>query len=120
MKSRNIARSSLLTGFVLTTLAFSTSVIAHQVNGPDGKPTHEHVYKRSTYGSGVVVGHYAQPAGSRGIVIWQGAPNRGYGKAQPGFIIPQGNTPQPSQKQMFQQKPTFTRDQRQIPGFNKK
>ncbi len=119
MKIFNAIRGSLLTGFLLIGLVFSSSLGAHQINGSDGKPTHEHVYKTSPYGTGVTVGHYAQPVGSRGIVIWQVAPSRSYARARPGFRIPREPTPQVSQKQMFRQKPVFRKTQNRVPGLGK-
>jgi len=120
MKTLNAIHSSLLIGFLLTGVVFSSSVIAHELKGLDGKPTHEHVYRRNAYGQGATVGHYAQPAGSRGIVIWQASPSQAYARKQPGFKIPQGHAPQVSQKQMFQQKPVFSKEQSRTPSFGKK
>ena len=119
MKTLNTIDTSLLIGFLLTSLVYSSSVVAHELYGSDGKLTHEHVYKRNAYGKGLTVGHYAQPAGSRGIVIWQASPGQGYARKQPGFRIPQGPAPQVSQKQLFQQAPVFSKYQSRTPGFGK-
>lgn len=120
MKTLNTIHASLIIGFLLTSLAYSSSIVAHELYGSEGKPTHEHVYKRNAYGKGVTVGHYAQPAGSRGIVIWQASPSQGYARKQPGLKIPQGPAPQVSQKQLFRQAAVFSKYQSRTPGFGKK
>ena len=111
---------SLLIGITLLGFAVSSSVTAHQVGDPNGKSNHQHVYKPNAYGKGATAGHHAQPAGSRGIVIWQAAPSRSYAKTQPGIKIPSGHTKQPSQKQMYQQKPAFNKQQSRTPVLDKR
>jgi hypothetical protein len=101
-------------------LTFSSPVEAHQVSGPDNTQSHRHVYKRNAYGKGATAGHYARPAGSQGIVIWQASPGNNYGKARARLRIPHGHSRQPSQKQMYKQNPVFSKDQSRTPSFNKK
>lgn len=110
----------LFVGIFLLNGALSSAVMAHQIGDKNGKTDHQHVYKRNAYGKGVTIGHYAQPAGSRGIVIWQASPYRSYAKIRPGFKISQDHAPQPSLKQLYQQKPAFSKDQHRTPDFDKK
>jgi hypothetical protein len=122
MTMKNLVDRSrfLQSGILLLGLLISTSVLAHDIRTADGQPTHKHVYKKSAYGNGVVTGHYAQPAGSKGIVIWRSSPNRSYAKAQPGFRVPSAHRKQPSAKQIHQQKPTFTKEKRKAPDLKRK
>jgi len=129
MKRPSIFFRLFSVGVFLLSFAFSVSVSAHQVGSQNGNANHQHVYKRSTYGNGVIEGHYAQPPGSRGIVIWRAAPSRSYARTQPGFRIPPRVPPQPSLKQMYKQKPAsqmyrqkpvFSKNQRLAPSFYRK
>ena len=89
----------------------SIPVSAHELSGLNGKnPTHQHVYKNSGYGKGLTPGHYAQPAGSNGIVIWSASASKSFGKSQPGFVIPGHYSPK-TQKELFHRKPAFKQDQ---------
>ena len=120
MKSSIILLRTFLVGVFLLSFTFSSLVSAHQVGDPNGKSNHQHVYKSNAYGKGATAGHYAQPAGSNGIVIWQAAPNRSYAKTQPGFKVPSGHSKQPTQKQTYQQKPAFSKNQDRTPDLNRR
>lgn len=114
MKRLISLRRVVITSFLLFGLVIAVPGIAHDVKGPDGNPTHKHVYKANSFGKGATAGHYAQPAGSNGIVIWQSSPNRGYGKTQPGFKVPDTNSKQQPKKA------TFTKQQRKAPDLIRK
>ncbi len=105
----------------LAALLIETAANAHEVIGPDGKPTHTHVYKKAPYGNGVIAGHVARPAGSNGIVIWQAAPEQSYRQAQPGMRISNDpwskKNPQLNQKKIYRQKPVFTKEQSRTPDL---
>jgi len=111
---------SFIVAVLLLSYTFSSTIFAHQVSDTSGKATHKHVYKSNAYGKGATAGHLAKPAGSNGIVIWQAAPNRSYSKTQHGFKVPGGHTKQTSQKQMYQQKPVFNKNQNRIPNLDKR
>lgn len=102
-------------------LLSSVSAFAHDVVGIDGKPTHQHVYKNGGYGNGRIAGHAAKPAGSRGIVLWQAAPSPTYVKPQTGMSIPSNpfskRDPKRDPKNMYQQKPSFSKDQDRTPDI---
>jgi len=100
--------------FLLAGLMISVPATAHELKGPDGNSTHKHVYKANSFGKGAAEGHYAQPAGSNGIVIWQSSANRSYAKSQPGFKVPGANNTQASKKAVF------TKEQRKAPDLNRK
>ena len=120
MKTFATIASALLIATLQMGLAYYSPDMAHEVTGPDNKPAHRHVYKRNAYGKGATAGHYARPAGSQGIVIWQASPGNNYGKARARLRIPHGHPRQPSQKQMYQQKPVFSKEQDRTPSFNRK
>lgn len=117
MKTSSFITRYWAAGVLLLGCTFSSSLFAHQVTGVNGKSNHQHAYKSNAYGKGATEGHYAQPAGSKGIVIWQASPSRTYGKTQPGFKVPKGNK---SQKQMYGQKPVFTKNQNRTPVLKRK
>ena len=120
MKALPTFASALLIATLQIGLVINSPVMAHEVNGPGNTPSHQHVYKRNAYGKGATAGHYARPAGSQGIVIWQASPGNNYGKARARLRIPRGHPRQPSQKQMYQQKPVFSKEQDRTPNFNRK
>jgi hypothetical protein len=122
MTMKNLVDRSrfLQSGILLLGLLISTSVLAHDIRTASGQPTHQHAYKKSSYGNGAVAGHVAKPAGSNGIVIWQSAPSRSYAKTQPGFKVPSAHSKQPSAKQTYQQKPVFTKEKRKAPDLKRK
>jgi hypothetical protein len=120
MKTSTVVFRTLSIAIFLFSCTFSMALSAHQVDDPNGKSTHQHVYKRNSYGQGATAGHFAKPAGSNGIVLWQAAPSRSYAKPQPGFKVPNGHTKQSSQKQMYQQKPVFNKNQNRVPNLDKK
>jgi len=114
MKTSNTLFHTFAISAFLLCCVFSLSVSAHQVGGQNGNPNHQHVYKSNSYGQGATAGHFAKPAGSNGIVIWQAAPNRGYTKTQPGFKVPSSHTKQTTQK------PVFNKNQSHVPNLDKK
>jgi hypothetical protein len=120
MKTSTVVFRTLCIAIFLLSCTFSMALSAHQVDDPNGKSTHQHVYKRNSYGQGATAGHFAKPAGSNGILLWQAAPSRSYAKPQPGFKVPNGHTKQSSQKQMYQQKPVFNKNQNRVPNLDKK
>lgn len=114
MKRLITLRRVVLHSFLLFGLVIAVPGTAHDVKGPDGKPTHKHVYKANSFGKGTTAGHYAQPAGSNGIVIWQSSSSRSYSKTQPGFKVPDVNSKQQPQKA------TFTKQKRKAPDLIRK
>lgn len=120
MKNFSAIPGAFLIGLIFISAVYSSPVAAHEVYGPGDNLTHRHVYKRNAFGQGATAGHYAQPAGSRGIVIWQASPSQSYGRGRAGIRIPNLHSRQPSQKQLYQQKPVFSKDQNRTPDFSKK
>jgi len=120
MQNSSTSLLCLFAGIFLLACVYSSSLKAHDSGINNGKADHRHVYKANAYGKGATVGHYAKPAGSQGIVIWQASPKQGYGKTRPGFKMPKRHHRQPTQKQMYQQKPVFTKEQSRIPDLARK
>jgi hypothetical protein len=100
-------------------LLFSSTAFSHDVIGADGKPTHQHVYKKDSYGNNLISGHAAKPAGSNGIVIWQSAPSQSYANPQVWVRIPRDpfskKDPKRDAKNMYKQKPAFSKNQDRTP-----
>ena len=120
MKYFTAMPGAFLIGLMSISAIYSSPVYAHEINGPGDKSTHQHVYKRNAYGQGTTAGHYARPTGSRGIVIWQASPSRSYGRGREGVRIPNLQSRQPSQKQMYLQKSVFSKDQNRTPDLSRK
>jgi hypothetical protein len=121
MKTQTPKLRFALYGVPLAFLLVSASAFSHDVIGVDGKPTHQHVYKRDAYGNARVAGHAANPAGGRGIVIWQSAPSQSYARPQTGMQVPTNpfskNDPKRDQKSMYNQKPAFSKNQDRTPDI---
>lgn len=73
----------LACAFSLGLLLFGpVEIQAHQVSNLNGTPiAHNHVYRRSGYGGGLVSGHVAPTRHGHNMIIWMPAPSNSYGSS---------------------------------------
>lgn len=87
--ARNLISLPLGCALVLGLFTVAPSpVFAHQLTNPNGTLIpHNHVYKRSGYGDGIVSGHVAPTRHGHNMIIWSPTAGNSYGSSVPQMYI---------------------------------